>query len=275
MNKREKRNALWKEREINNLCVYCGLTEPVVNKKGCFICLKNKSKKTSDYSKNNRQKINQYKLLVKYQVIEKYGGTCTCCGESQILFLTIDHKNNDGNIERKDSSYSSTAFYLKLRKDEIRSDIQVLCWNCNLGKNVNNGVCPHKEILRKLDPIYDNRRIPQFDMRLKIVWPDDDELIRLCNDKSTSEVAKSLGVDFSAVSGRLKRRNKYHLVNKKSGIKYGEDNKSSKLTKEQVDIIREKNITGTSRRKLASEYNVSISLIDKIVTNKIWQSYEN
>jgi hypothetical protein len=39
----------------------------------------------------------------------------------------------------------------------------------------------------------------------------------MCNEKSIAEVSRNLGVDFSAVSGRLKRRNKYHLVIKKSG----------------------------------------------------------
>ena len=219
MDRNEKRRELWFNREINNLCVYCGLEIPETNKKGCLNCLEKKSKQTSNFSKNNRVKINQYNLLLKHQVIEKYGGICNCCKENQILFLTIDHTNNDGNIERKERKSSSTSFYLKLRKDEIRNDIQVLCWNCNLGKNMNNGICPHKEVIRKLDPIYDNRHIPQFDTRLKIIWPNDDELIKMCNDKSIAEVSRHLGVDFSAVSGRLKRRSKYHLVIKKSGKK--------------------------------------------------------
>ena len=29
-------------------------------------------------------------------VIEHYGDRCSCCGESEIKFLAIDHINNDG-----------------------------------------------------------------------------------------------------------------------------------------------------------------------------------
>lgn len=274
MDKSEKRREIKRQREIDNLCVYCGIDTPVSDKKGCKNCLDKKSKSTSKYVKENKDKTSQYRLLTKHIVIEKYGGECNCCGEKQILFLTIDHKNNDGNLERKKEKISTFSFYLKLKKEEIREDLQVLCWNCNLGKSINNGICPHQEIKRTLDPIYDNRHIPQFDTRLKILWPDDEDLIKMCNEKSISQVSKELGVDFTAVSNRLKRRNKYHLVNKKKGgIFTGEDNKSSKLTKQQVNEIREKNYKNkTSRKELSEEYNVSLSLIDKIVTYKVWKS---
>ena len=183
-----------------------------------------------NYSKNNRDKINQYNLLLKHTVIEKYGGKCSCCGENQILFLTIDHINNDGNVERDNmKNYNTLSFYMKLKREEIRDDIQVLCFNCNLGKSINNGICPHIEIRRKLDDVYDKRHDPQFDTRLKIIWPSDDELIKMCNETSTAYVSRTLGVDFSAVSGRLKRRNKYHLVEKKN-VKINENEKTNKRT---------------------------------------------
>jgi|GEM_PF-3470240 len=217
MNRSERRREIWKKREEEKLCIYCGNNSPIDNRKGCSDCLNKKSYQTIKFSKENRKKINQYILLLKHQVIEKYGGKCSCCNESEILFLTIDHKNNDGNVERKNTKTSSTSFYLKLRREDIRNDIQVLCWNCNMGKNINMGMCPHKGIKRKLDRIYDRRNIPQFDTRLKIIWPNDDDLIKMCNEASIAEIARNLKVDFSAVSGRLKRRNKYHLVNKKTG----------------------------------------------------------
>lgn len=226
--KREKRRQLWKDREENNLCIYCGINKPMINKKGCESCLENKVKNTSNYSKNNRDKINQYNLLLKHTVIEKYGGKCSCCGENQILFLTIDHINNDGNVERDMKNYNTVSFYMKLKREEIRDDIQVLCFNCNLGKSINNGICPHVEIRRKLDDVYDKRHDPQFDTRLKIIWPNDDELIKMCNETSTAHVSRTLGVDFSAVSGRLKRRNKYHLVEKKNV--QNENKKTNKRT---------------------------------------------
>lgn len=214
-NRSERRKEVWKDREINNKCIYCGKNEPTTNRKGCVECLSKKSKKTCEFSLNNKDKSKQYRLLVKNIVIEKYGGLCNCCGESQILFLTIDHINNDEHLERGEK-YSTLSFYLKLKREKIRNDIQVLCFNCNLGKSINNGICPHIEINRKLSKQYDKRHEPNFDINTKITWPDDDILITMCNETSITAVSKKLGVDFSSVSGRLKRRGKYELVIKKN-----------------------------------------------------------
>lgn len=220
MNKSEARRKLKKDRELAGLCVYCGKYPPKEKFKGCVSCLNKKVKTTVKFCKNNKETTTQYRLLVKHQVIEKYGSKCNCCGETQVLFLTIDHKNNDGYIQRINEygikNPATLSWYLRLRKEPIREDLQVLCFNCNLGKSLNYGVCPHEELKRVLAPVYDRRHDPQFDKRLKIVWPPDDELIKMCNEISVSQVAKILGVDFTAVSGRLKRRNKYHLVIKKS-----------------------------------------------------------
>lgn len=123
---------------------------------------------------------------------------------------------------------------------------------------------------RNLNPVYDKRHEPQFDTRLKIVWPTDDELIEMCNKTSINQVSKELNVNFSSVSGRLKRRNKYHLVKRGISKKYGEDNASSKLNKDIINLIR-LNPDGVSRKELSIKYNVSVSLIDKIINYKIWK----
>lgn len=80
------------------------------------------------------------------EVFNAYGGyKCNCCGESEPLFLSIDHVDNDGAVERKSGKYcgSGTGFYLWLRKNKFPSGYQVLCMNCNTGKHKNGGVCPH------------------------------------------------------------------------------------------------------------------------------------
>lgn len=270
MSRSNSRRNLWSKRKSEGFCVYCGSKPSIKSKLGCEECLKNKSSINSRYVKNNTEKVNQYRLLLKHQVIEKYGGKCNCCGETEILFLTIDHINNDGSIDRKSNS-STNSFYLRLKKSEKRDDLQVLCFNCNLGKQLNFGICPHVKINRKLSESYDKRHDPQFDTRLKIVWPDNDSLIRMCNELSISQVSKLLGVNFSAVSGRLKRRGLYQLVIKKSGgVKIGEENAASKLKRKDVDEIRILYSKGESRKSLAERYKVSKSLIDKIINNKIW-----
>jgi hypothetical protein len=83
----------------------------------------------------------------KNEVFTAYGGyRCACCGETERLFLSIDHINNDGNVERKSGAYrsSGTAFYLWLCKQKFPLGYQVLCMNCQVGKHKNGGVCPHQ-----------------------------------------------------------------------------------------------------------------------------------
>jgi ferric-dicitrate binding protein FerR (iron transport regulator) len=81
------------------------------------------------------------------EVFAAYGGyRCACCAETERMFLSIDHINNDGNVERKSGAYrsSGTAFYLWLCKQGFPRGYQVLCMNCQVGKHKNGGVCPHQ-----------------------------------------------------------------------------------------------------------------------------------
>lgn len=88
---------------------------------------------------------------VRFDVINHYSnGTnkCICCGESIFKFLTIDHINNNGAEERrklfKNRIMGGSKFYHWLKKNNYPEGYQVMCWNCNCGKRMNNGICPHK-----------------------------------------------------------------------------------------------------------------------------------
>ncbi len=80
-------------------------------------------------------------------VYAKYGKKCACCGESDKRFLTIDHVHNDGKKHRKETWRStSVGLYKWLIKNNFpKKDFQLLCFNCNLGKARNKGICPHKD----------------------------------------------------------------------------------------------------------------------------------
>jgi len=83
-------------------------------------------------------------------VFNAYGGKkCNCCGEEEVLFLTIDHINNNGAKHRKEicksGKASGTAIHLWLIKNNFPKGFQVLCANCRLGKHLNGGICPHKD----------------------------------------------------------------------------------------------------------------------------------
>lgn len=212
------RRKLWEARYGAGLCVYCGKQQYVEDKKGCEVCLNKKSEKSCNDAKKDPLKAAQYRLRIKSEVINKYGGKCACCQEDELLFLTIDHINNDGNRDRKDNDIlSAGSFYLMLRKSEIRKDLQVLCFNCNSGKQVNGGICPHVHKNKILLPIIDGRRKSVFGVGQKIEWPPDDELVKLCNELSCERAAKQLGVHGTAIRGRLKRRGLYDKVSKFTG----------------------------------------------------------
>ncbi len=88
----------------------------------------------------NRQ--NKKALEAKKIVVDHYGGQCACCGETELVFLTVDHINNDGKEDRK-RNYVGAMLYRKLIREGFPEGYQVLCWNCNWAKS--HGGCPHKK----------------------------------------------------------------------------------------------------------------------------------
>lgn len=95
---------------------------------------------------SQKLKMKEYRERIKDAVFGAYGGyTCVCCGESQKLFLSIDHIANDGAAHRKQIGFrGGIGLYLWIVKHDFPSGFQVLCFNCNHGKQLNGGVCPHK-----------------------------------------------------------------------------------------------------------------------------------
>jgi hypothetical protein len=82
---------------------------------------------------------------IKLWVLTVYGNVeCRCCGEYNPVFLTIDHINGGGTQGRKKHGGGS-HFYKWLIQQGCPPGYQVLCFNCNCGRAVNGGVCPHVE----------------------------------------------------------------------------------------------------------------------------------
>lgn len=85
---------------------------------------------------------------LKLEVFNAYGGPiCACCAEAEIEFLTLDHVNDDGRTHRLITGAGMTFYYwLKRHGFPQVPALQVFCMNCNLGKRINGGVCPHKKV---------------------------------------------------------------------------------------------------------------------------------
>lgn len=120
-------------------------------------CQRDKGKRTAAHLRwHNKTKLDptriesqrEYKLRIRKEVINAYGGFCKCCGENELVFLDIDHINNDGAKHRKETGYIGLAFYLWLRRENFPKDFQILCKNCNWAKFVLGG-CPHERTLAR------------------------------------------------------------------------------------------------------------------------------
>lgn len=100
------------------------------------------------YQSTRAKKNKIYTQKIKNEVLSHYSSNdipiCACCGEKELLFLTLDHINGNGSQERKKVG-GGWSLYLFLRKNNYPNGYQVLCWNCNSGRALNGGICPHKK----------------------------------------------------------------------------------------------------------------------------------
>lgn len=117
------------------LCTKCGKVPPAPNKERCENC----SNLEIIRLRNERKRLRK-EVISHYSPDRK----CTCCGESNIEFLTIDHINGGGGKDRKLVNQGGTGFLRHLKKNNYPDGFQVLCWNCNLGR-AHYGICPHKD----------------------------------------------------------------------------------------------------------------------------------
>lgn len=141
-----------------NLCTGCGERPPEPDRKKCQKC----SNKDKSWCDKNRHRIKSYcesrksqNLLDrqnrKQRIFDHYGTKCLCCGEYILLLLTIDHIHENGAEHRrqvfpnrKDRTPGGDNFYRWLEKNQYPDGFQTLCYNCNIGKYRNGGVCPHQ-----------------------------------------------------------------------------------------------------------------------------------
>jgi len=76
-------------------------------------------------------------------VLAGYGNKCACCGETTPQFLTIDHVNNDGHKDRG----RGFKLFARIIRQGFPADYRILCFNCNCGRELNGGICPHQGVL--------------------------------------------------------------------------------------------------------------------------------
>jgi hypothetical protein len=107
---------------------------------------KQRESNRKSYYKNKERRLRwtkQYNLKVREEVVRHYGGKCQCCGESEIVFLAIDHIEGGGHNHRKELGFSGMRFYFWVRKNGYPKNLRILCHNCNQATSWGRK-CPHE-----------------------------------------------------------------------------------------------------------------------------------
>jgi len=100
-------------------------------------------RKGREYARQHKEekgiKSKEDNINFKKAAFEAYGGIkCSCCGVTDLVFLTIDHVNGGGARHRKKIK---TSIYKWLKDNNYPPGYRVLCWNCNWAEA--HGGCPH------------------------------------------------------------------------------------------------------------------------------------
>lgn len=72
------------------------------------------------------------KAKEKLKLFLMYGNRCQLCGFSDMRALSLDHKNNNGNDERK--LLGERGVYRRAKTTYMPEEYQILCMNCQFIK---------------------------------------------------------------------------------------------------------------------------------------------
>ncbi len=91
------------------------------------------------YRQHRRGHEKRKRQEIRALVLEAYGGRCSCCGETNLSFLNLDH------IERQEGKREhSRAAYQRAIQEGFPPTLRILCYNCNFGReNTKDRSCPH------------------------------------------------------------------------------------------------------------------------------------
>lgn len=135
-----------KARHELGLCYFCD--SPVLD--GKTRCATHDERALQQQRKRGRE----YGAKCRRLVFEHYGDKCECCGESQRLFLSVDHINGGGAQHRREifstqgQKRKSGFLYPWLVRNNFPEGFRILCFNCNCGRERNGGICPHKSVTK-------------------------------------------------------------------------------------------------------------------------------
>lgn len=81
------------------------------------------------------------RVEMRMKIVDGYGGKCSCCGESQWKFLTLDHPDGDGQKDRARYKNNLDQLYGWVINNGFPKEYRLLCMNCNWVRRYD--ICPH------------------------------------------------------------------------------------------------------------------------------------
>ena len=96
----------------------------------------------------SREQSRQAGKKLRREMLDAYGKKCACCGETEEIFLCLDHVNGNGGEERRLLSngrpWSNVPVLRRLKKAGWPQEgYRILCANCNMA-TMHARVCPHQ-----------------------------------------------------------------------------------------------------------------------------------
>jgi len=79
------------------------------------------------------------------EMIQTLGGECACCGETELMFLCLDHIKGGGRREYTKRGGTAGVWKRAIRDGLDRLKYRVLCWNCNAALGL-YGRCSHSNL---------------------------------------------------------------------------------------------------------------------------------
>lgn len=79
---------------------------------------------------------------LKIEMVIAYGGACSCCGEKQLEFLTVEHIDGNGKKHRDEVGHGRYIYKDLKKRGWPKENFTIMCWNCNCARKYNRP-CPH------------------------------------------------------------------------------------------------------------------------------------
>lgn len=103
-----------------------------------------RTERRDDVLAYNRKWSADYRARLRAEFIADYGSRCGCCGEAEPAFLQLDHIQNDGAAHRREHKTGAKLLASLKRAGWPKDRYRLLCANCNYGRAMNGGICPHE-----------------------------------------------------------------------------------------------------------------------------------